>query len=67
MKNNTKKQKTKVVYRLDIAIELQRMGHRLINTFPNPQRSKYLCFAFEVDESLYEDLDKLIEETKQHE
>ena len=63
-KNKTKKQKIKVVYRLDIAMQLQKMGHKLINTFPNPQKAKLVCFAFEVDKTFYEDLNRLIEETK---
>ncbi|MBR5597919.1 MAG: hypothetical protein IKW30_10985 [Lachnospiraceae bacterium] len=50
----------KPVYRMDFAMALRELGHRLHFTMPNPKNNKYNIFIFEKDETLEADLEALI-------
>ena len=50
----------KLVYRMDFAMALRKLGHRLQFTMPNPKNSKYNVFVFEKDGTLEADLEALI-------
>lgn len=50
----------KIVYKRDYAASMIAMGHRLINTMPNPINEKYTCWIFEDDDSFYDDLHEVI-------
>lgn len=56
--------KYKIVYRMDYAIQLQKMGHKVAMTMPNLKDNRYIVFAFERDQTLEADLDALIREGK---
>jgi len=42
-------QKTKIVYKMDYAIRMKLLGHKLLTTMPNPVDNHYQCFIFEDD------------------
>ena len=46
---------------MDYALQMQVLGHKLIQTLPNPKNDKYLCWAFEDDDTFDGDLHNLIE------
>lgn len=50
----------KIVYKRDYAASMIAMGHRLIDTMPNPVNEKYTCWIFEDDDSFYDDLHEVI-------
>lgn len=49
-----------LVYKMRVAIELQKMGHQLFCTQPNPKKRDYTCWVFIKDETIYRDLDKIL-------
>jgi len=49
-----------LVYKMELAVELQKMGHQLFCTQPNPKKAEYVCWVFIRDETIYDDLNKLI-------
>lgn len=51
--------KYKTVYKMDIAIELQKLGHKVASTAANPNNSNYIIWIFEVDDTFYDDFNKL--------
>lgn len=44
---------------MDIAIELQKLGHKVASTAANPNNSNYIIWIFEVDDTFYDDFNKL--------
>lgn len=54
--------KYKVVYRMNYALKLIEMGHIVHSTVPNPKNNKLMTWIFEIDDTLEEDLAKLISE-----
>ena len=48
-----------MVYRMDYAMELVKLGHRIISTCPNPRRSDLSAWIFEKDETFIEDFNNL--------
>lgn len=53
----------KIVYRMDYAMKLQDMGHKVSSTMPNPKNNKYNVWIFKNDETLESDLRALISKT----
>ena len=49
-----------IVYKRDYAASMIAMGHKLIDTMPNPVNEKYTCWIFEDDDSFYDDLHEVI-------
>lgn len=54
--------KYKVVYRMDYALKLIEQRHIIHSTIPNPKNNKLIAWIFEIDDTLEEDLAKLISE-----
>lgn len=56
------KQKSKyvMVYKMDLAMELIKLGHKVVSTGPNPRRSDLSAWVFERDETFTEDFDRLL-------
>lgn len=52
--------KYKIVYRMDYALKLIEQGHIIHSTVPNPKNNKLIAWIFEIDDTLEEDLAKLI-------
>ena len=50
----------KLVYRMDFAMALRKLGHKLQMTMPNPKDNRYNVFVFEKDNTLEADLEALI-------
>ena len=50
----------KIIYKKDYAIKLIAMGHKLLETMPNPYKKEFICWIFEEDDTLDEDLNRLI-------
>lgn len=45
-----------VIYRMDFAMKLIEMGHKVMSTMPNPQKPKYTTWIFEKDDTINQDL-----------
>ena len=56
------KQETRVVYKMQYAIKMKLLGHKILTTLPNPANDKLQCWVFEDDQSFSSDLQKLITE-----
>ena len=56
----TKQNKYVMVYRMDLAMELIKLGHRVISTTPNPRRSDLSAWIFERDETFTKDFNRLL-------
>jgi len=56
----TKTKKLIPVYNMRYAIRLKQMGHKCVDTMPNPKNNKYTVWIFEVDETFDRDLSALI-------
>lgn len=52
--------KYKIVYKMQFAIKMQLLGHKLLVTMPNPKDSKYTCWIFQEDDTFDSDLHNLI-------
>lgn len=52
--------KTKTVYRRDIAAKLKLMGHEVIGILPNPKKPEFDMWLFKIDDTFYDDFNKLI-------
>lgn len=57
--------KYKTIYRIDIAMELIKRGHKIASTAPNPQRNDYTMWIFEIDETFYSDFNELLKSRKE--
>ena len=55
-------QNTKIVYKMDYAIQMKLLGHNLLTTMPNPVDNRYQCFIFEDDQTFDSDLHTIIAE-----
>ena len=56
-KTNTKSQNEHtIVYKMSIAMKLIELGHRVFTTMPNPQKPHLVCWIFEWDETIEEDI-----------
>jgi hypothetical protein len=49
-----------MVYKMDLAMELIRLGHKVFQTCPNPLRSDLTAWIFEKDETFEEDFNMLL-------
>jgi len=49
-----------MVYRIDLAMELIKLGHKVVSTCPNPRRNDLSAWVFERDETFTEDFDNLL-------
>ena len=58
-------QKTKIVYKMDYAIRMKLLGHKLLTTMPNPVDNHYQCFIFEDDQTFDQDLHMIINEGRE--
>lgn len=56
--------KTKIVFKMRIAVKLMQMGHKVDSVLPNPISPGYKMWAFVVDDTLDEDLKKVVEDYK---
>lgn len=56
----TKQNKYVMVYRMDLAMELVKLGHKIISTTPNPRRSDLSAWIFERDETFTKDFNRLL-------
>ena len=56
----TKQNKYVMVYRMDLAMELIKLVHRVISTTPNPRRSDLSAWIFERDETFTKDFNRLL-------
>lgn len=55
---NTKQYK--MVYKLDYAMQLIEMGHKVYMTMPNPKNENFTVWVFVVDETFERDLMMLV-------
>lgn len=55
-----RKSKYVMVYKMDLAMELIKLGHKVVSTGPNPRRSDLSVWVFERDETFTEDFDRLL-------
>lgn len=56
--NNTKT-KYFTVYNMKYAIELKKRGHFVALELPNPKKPEFICWVFEVDDTLMADFEAL--------
>lgn len=56
----TKQNKYVMVYRMDLAMELVKLGHKIISTTPNPRRNDLSAWIFERDETFTKDFNRLL-------
>ena len=64
MTNNNKH--TRVVYNINYAAQLQRMGYKMLKKVPNPANLKFDMWIFEVDDTFNDDLERIIEGGKKN-
>jgi len=58
--NNTKTNNQYfTIYNMKYAIELQKKGHQVVAQMPNPKKPEFICWVFQVDETLHSDLEAL--------
>lgn len=50
----------RMVYKLDYAMQLINMGHKVHMTMPNPKNENFTVWIFEVDETFERDLAMLV-------
>lgn len=55
---NTKQYK--MVYKLDYAMQLIEMGHKVHMTIPNPKNENFIVWIFTIDETFERDLMMLV-------
>lgn len=55
-----RKSKYVMVYKMDLAMELIKLGHKVVSTGSNPRRSDLSAWVFERDETFTEDFDRLL-------
>lgn len=51
--------KIKVIFTMSLALELKKLGHKVVEIMPNPNKPEFNCWAFEVDETFIADLEEL--------
>lgn len=57
---NTNTKQYKMIYKLDYAMKLIEMGHKVHSTMPNPKNNNFTVWIFTVDDTLEQDLLTLI-------
>lgn len=60
MNKNLDDPKYKIVFKMQFAIKMQLLGHKLLTTMPNPKDSRYTCWIFQDDKDFDSDLHALI-------
>ena len=50
----------RMVYKLNYAMQLIEMGHKVHMTMPNPKNENFTVWIFEVDETFEQDLAMLV-------
>lgn len=60
------KQDIKIVFRMKYAAQMQLLGHKLLDTMPNPKDDRYMCWIFEDDPTFDRDLHEIIEEGRRN-
>jgi hypothetical protein len=60
MTNSTQNGKYSIIYKMDLAMEMIKRGHKVFTTMPNPQRPQLTAWVFEKDETFNEDFKKLL-------
>ena len=53
-----------VVYKMEYAMELIAMGHKVLGVMPNPKRPEFNCWVFKSDETFSEDFSNLRAENR---
>lgn len=57
----------RIVYRMDYALKLKKLGHMVDAIMPNPKNNKYNVWVFKNDETFEADLQALISNTSAEE
>lgn len=52
--------KQEIIYSMRVMIQLVKMGHNPVSSFPNPKDPKYNCWVFEQSEEFQRDLEKIL-------
>lgn len=52
--------KTKIVYKMDLALELIQRGHEVLITMPNPKKPEFTCWVFSMDSTLERDIQSIV-------
>lgn len=63
----TKQNKTRMVYRLDYAVELMKKGYQPVCTMPNPQKPHLTTWVFEWTKEFEADFKALVREGRRNE
>lgn len=56
----------KCVFRMKFAMQMQVLGHKLLQTSPSPSNPKYSVWIFEDDDTFDSDLHEIIEEDRRN-
>ena len=56
---NTNQNETKIIFSMALAAQLMARGHQVVAEIPNPANKKLTSWIFAVDETFYEDFEKL--------
>lgn len=59
MTNSNSNDKYIIVYKMTLAIELMKRGHKAIATMPNPNKPGFTSWVFEKSENFLQDLKEL--------
>lgn len=62
----TRQNKYIMIYRMDYAIELQKAGHKLISTVPNPKNPEINAWVIEKGENFEADFQALLREGRRN-
>lgn len=63
---NKTKLNTRIVYKMQYAIKMKLLGHKILTTLPNPANEKLQCWIFENDSTFDSDLQDLITEGRKN-
>ena len=55
----SKQNETKIIFSMALAAKLMELGHISKCQIPNPNHKKFTAWVFEVDETFYEDFNRL--------
>ena len=53
-------QDIRIVFRMKYAAKMQLLGHKLLDTMPNPNDDRYTCWIFQNDPTFDGDLHEII-------
>ena len=51
----------RIVFKMNYAIKMQLLGHKVLKTMPNPNNNNYICWIFQWDQTFDSDLHEIIE------